>query len=70
MASALPQTTCSYKLEKKMNKFLEDNHAGVKITIRSYTNEVQENVEWVTKFDSCNSCVCDNLCLFMIYVQM
>ena len=65
MASALPHTTLSYKLEKKVNEFLEDNTAGVKITIRSFSNEIQEESLWVTKFNMCN-----NLWLFMIYVQM
>ena len=40
-SSALPHTTLSYKLEKQMNDFLEDNDAGVKITIRSFSNEIQ-----------------------------
>ena len=50
MASALPHTTLSYKLEKKVNEFLEDNTAGVKITIRSFSNEIEkESVRYMER---------------------
>ena len=33
-------TVLSYKLEKQVNDFLEDNNAGKKVTIRSFSREV------------------------------
>ena len=43
-SSALPHTTISYNLEKKMNDFLAEKNAGVKlnITIRSFSKEIHE----------------------------
>ena len=46
-ASALPHTTLSYKLEKQMNDFLDENDAGVNITIRSFSKEIHEEQVWV-----------------------
>ena len=51
MASNLPHSTLSYKLESHINAILEHENTGASVTIRSFSREVYKEYLWVTSFD-------------------